>query len=168
MGKGHPHALRAGRTRQDRDEAGGSGKAGKEAIGAKCKNPGVWLKRRGPLFGSFAARKAIAAQRALTNYCMVHLLKSIGLWHLPQVCCLSNSSEKISFSAPHSGHLQIKDFRLLFCSNPGQCFGVVISSSHILAFPGAQGAVSPAAKGRLHPRCFGAPSGSNSPATAPP
>jgi len=42
-----------------------------------------------------------------------HCLKSIGLPHLAHWCDRSNSSEKISFSAPHAGQLQVKDFRLL-------------------------------------------------------
>ena len=40
-----------------------------------------------------------------------------------------NSSENISFSCPHSGHVQIKDFKCLLASKPGQCCGVVIASS---------------------------------------
>jgi len=42
-----------------------------------------------------------------------HCLKSIGLPHFEHWCGRSNSSEKISFSAPHAGQLQVKDFRLL-------------------------------------------------------
>jgi hypothetical protein len=42
-----------------------------------------------------------------------HCLKSIGLPHFAHWCDRSNSSEKISFSAPHAGQLQVKDFRLL-------------------------------------------------------
>jgi hypothetical protein len=59
----------------------------------------------------------------------VHLVKSICCRQPLQKCCLSNSSEKISASLPQLGHLQTKDFRYLICSNPGQCWGVVISSS---------------------------------------
>lgn len=55
-----------------------------------------------------------------------HFLKSIGCLHLLQVCSRLNSSEKISFSVPHCGHLQVKSARLLNVSNPGQCCGVVI------------------------------------------
>jgi hypothetical protein len=46
---------------------------------------------------------------------MEHWVKSMGLpqdWHL---CGLSNSSEKISFSAPHSGHLQVNALKFLNC-----------------------------------------------------
>ncbi len=56
----------------------------------------------------------------------VHCVKSISFPQDLQVCFLSNSSEKISISAEHEGHLQANDFRFLNCSNPGQCFGVVI------------------------------------------
>jgi hypothetical protein len=52
-------------------------------------------------------------------------LKSIGLPQPLQLRGLSNSSEKISASAP-LGHLQLKDFRLRKSSNPGQCWGVDI------------------------------------------
>jgi len=40
-------------------------------------------------------------------------VKSIGLPHFEHWCDRSNSSEKISFSAPHAGQLQVKDFKLL-------------------------------------------------------
>lgn len=52
---------------------------------------------------------------------MVHLEKSIGCWQFLQTWDLWNSSEKISFSSPQLGHLQMKDFKLLLDSNPGQC-----------------------------------------------
>ena len=57
---------------------------------------------------------------------------------LPQplhLCCLSNSSEKISFSSPHSGQEQTNDFRCLLLSQPGQCCGVVMATSLSLASP---------------------------------
>jgi hypothetical protein len=56
----------------------------------------------------------------------VHFVKSIGFPHPLQVWGRLNSSEKISFSLPQSGHLQVKDFKLLRSSNPGQCCGVVM------------------------------------------
>lgn len=59
----------------------------------------------------------------------VHWLKSTGLPHLGQLCSVSNSSEKISISWPHSGHLQINVSSSLNCSKPGQCRGVVMVSS---------------------------------------
>ena len=43
-----------------------------------------------------------------------------------QKCFLSNSSEKISFSFPQFGHLQIKDVSFLNLSKPGQCWGDVV------------------------------------------
>jgi hypothetical protein len=58
-----------------------------------------------------------------------HFVKSISSLHPLQTCVLSNSSEKISVSLPHFGHLHEKDFRFLNCSNPGQCCGVDISCS---------------------------------------
>ena len=45
----------------------------------------------------------------------VHWLKSMGLPHPLQLCARSNSSEKISFSWPHSGHLHVNDLRFLNC-----------------------------------------------------
>jgi hypothetical protein len=57
---------------------------------------------------------------------IVQRVKSISLPHPLHTCFLSNSSEKISFSLPQSGHLQEKDSRFLNLSNPGQCSGVVI------------------------------------------
>jgi hypothetical protein len=56
----------------------------------------------------------------------LHLVKSICLLQPLQMCGLSNSSEKISFSRPHSGHLQVNDCNPLNCSHPGQCSGVVM------------------------------------------
>jgi hypothetical protein len=52
---------------------------------------------------------------------MVHLEKSIGSLHPEHDRGLSNSSEKISFSLPHFGHLQVNDVKFLCVSNPGQC-----------------------------------------------
>jgi hypothetical protein len=43
----------------------------------------------------------------------VQLVKSIMAPHLPHLWGRSNSSEKISFSAPHFWQLQVNDFRLL-------------------------------------------------------
>jgi hypothetical protein len=43
----------------------------------------------------------------------VHLLKSIGLPHLSHLWVLLNSSENISFSSPHSGHLQENEDKFL-------------------------------------------------------
>ena len=60
---------------------------------------------------------------------IVHLVKSISLPHPAHTCFLSNSSENISFSFPQLGHLQIKAFKLLNRSNPGQCRGVVMITS---------------------------------------
>jgi len=48
------------------------------------------------------------------------------------LCFFSNSSEKISFAAPHFGQLHVKDFKFLKLSKPGQCLGVVIVSSSLL------------------------------------
>jgi hypothetical protein len=47
----------------------------------------------------------------LADPSMVHWVKSMGFPHPLQVWGLLNSSEKISFSFPHSGHLQIKELR---------------------------------------------------------
>jgi hypothetical protein len=44
-----------------------------------------------------------------------HWLKSMDRPHCEQVWVRSNSSEKISFSWPHWGHLQMKAFRFLNC-----------------------------------------------------
>jgi hypothetical protein len=60
----------------------------------------------------------------------VHCAKSIGFPQSLQVCGFSNSSEKISFSLPHAGHLQVKDFRFLNDAYPGQCWGVDMISSY--------------------------------------
>ncbi len=62
----------------------------------------------------------------------VHWVKSISCLHAPQVWDFSNSSEKISFSSPQLGHLQVNDFRFLNCSHPGQCCGVDMVFSLIL------------------------------------
>jgi hypothetical protein len=59
----------------------------------------------------------------------VQVLKSISLPHLEHLWVLSNSSEKISLDSPHSGHLQVNDFRFLKFSNPGQCWGVLMTVS---------------------------------------
>jgi hypothetical protein len=52
--------------------------------------------------------------------------KSIGFPQDAHRWVLSNSSEKISFSSPHSLHLQVKDFKCLKLAYPGQCCGVVV------------------------------------------
>jgi hypothetical protein len=57
---------------------------------------------------------------------MLHFEKSIGCLQFLQVCGRSNSSEKISFSVPQLGHLQVNEVRFLFASKPGQCIGVLI------------------------------------------
>jgi hypothetical protein len=59
--------------------------------------------------------------------CRVHLEKSISLPHPEQICTLLNSSEKISFSFPHSGQLKTNERKCLRLSQPGQCAGVFIS-----------------------------------------
>ena len=59
----------------------------------------------------------------------VHFEKSISLPHPLQICAFLNSSEKISFSFPHSGHLHTNDRRSLKLSHPGQCAGVFIIPS---------------------------------------
>ena len=56
-------------------------------------------------------------------------MKSMASPHLSHLCFRSNSSEKISFCAPHWEHLQVKDLRFLKFSKPGQCCGVVIGAS---------------------------------------
>ena len=66
---------------------------------------------------------------------MLHLVKSISWPHPGHTCLLSNSSENISFSFPQLGHLQVKAFKLLNCSNPGQCRGVVIIASRLIFLP---------------------------------
>lgn len=53
----------------------------------------------------------------------------MGSPHPSHLCAFSNSSEKISFSALHFGHLQTNDCKCLKLSKPGQCWGVVIESS---------------------------------------
>lgn len=58
-----------------------------------------------------------------------HWPKSMGSPQSSHVCDLLNSSEKISFGAPHCGHLQMNDLRCLKFSKPGQCCGVVMTSS---------------------------------------
>lgn len=62
---------------------------------------------------------------------MLHFEKSIGCLQFLQVCDRSNSSEKISFSVPQLGHLQVNELRFLFASNPGQCIGVLIFSTSL-------------------------------------
>jgi hypothetical protein len=59
----------------------------------------------------------------------VHLEKSISFLQTEHKCALLNSSEKISFSLPQSGHLQTKELKLLKLSHPGQCAGVFMISS---------------------------------------
>ncbi len=54
----------------------------------------------------------------------LHWLKSIWALHFLHVWGRSNSSEKISFFSPHSGHAQINDLRSLKFVKPGQCCGV--------------------------------------------
>jgi hypothetical protein len=51
----------------------------------------------------------------------LHFEKSIFSPQAVQLRGRSNSSEKISFSFPHSGHLHMKEDKDLNCSNPGQC-----------------------------------------------
>lgn len=55
----------------------------------------------------------------------LHCEKSMGVLQPLQTWGLSNSSEKISFSFPQLGHLQVKDERFLFACKPGQCSGVL-------------------------------------------
>jgi hypothetical protein len=69
--------------------------------------------------GSYRGASAFAVDS------MVHFVKSISFLQPGQICGLSNSSEKISFSLPQFGHLQIKELKFLNFSNPGQCAGVV-------------------------------------------
>ena len=45
----------------------------------------------------------------------VHWVKSISFPQDLHVCFLSNSSEKISTSFEHEGHLQENDFKFLNC-----------------------------------------------------
>jgi len=54
-------------------------------------------------------------QSLQTHPSSLHWVKSISLLHLSHLCVLPNSSEKISFFAPHSGHVHVKDFKLLNC-----------------------------------------------------
>jgi hypothetical protein len=63
-----------------------------------------------------------------------HCEKSMISLHLPQVWGLSNSSEKISFSSPHLGHLQTNDSRFLKLANPGQWAGVLVASVIVISF----------------------------------
>jgi hypothetical protein len=63
---------------------------------------------------------------ALAEDSIVHRLKSIGFPQPEQVWGLLNSSEKISFSLPHSGHLHRKELRFLNSRNPGQWTGVFV------------------------------------------
>ncbi len=79
------------------------------------------------LFLSFMVSTPSCYKIASRFYMMVHFVKSISLPHSEQVCFWLNSSEKISFSSPQLGHLQVKAFRCLKSSNPGQCWGVVMS-----------------------------------------
>jgi hypothetical protein len=58
-----------------------------------------------------------------------HCVKSICFPQLSHKWVLSNSSEKISFSRPQFGHLQLNDESVLKFAKPGQCFGVDITSS---------------------------------------
>jgi len=57
---------------------------------------------------------------------MVHRLKSIVFPQREQVWDRLNSSEKISFSLPHSGQVQMKELKFLSPWNPGQCVGVLV------------------------------------------
>jgi hypothetical protein len=59
----------------------------------------------------------------------VHCVKSICSPQPSHKWVLSNSSEKISFSRPQFGHLQLNDESVLKFAKPGQCFGVDIISS---------------------------------------
>jgi len=65
----------------------------------------------------------------------LHFEKSISLPHPLQICGLLNSSEKISLSFPHSGHLHTNDCRSLKLSHPGQCAGVFIIPSPLQSLP---------------------------------
>jgi hypothetical protein len=57
---------------------------------------------------------------------ILHTVKSISCLQPLHTWVLSNSSEKISASLPQLGHLQEKEVRVLWASNPGQCIGVLI------------------------------------------
>ncbi len=59
-------------------------------------------------------------------------MKSISSPHWVHLWTFSNSSEKISLVALHLGHLQVKDFSSLKFSNPGQCWGVLMTISFCL------------------------------------
>jgi hypothetical protein len=59
-----------------------------------------------------------------------HCVKSISFPQPSHLWALSNSSEKISFSWPQLGHLQLNDLRCLKFAKPGQCIGFVIISSY--------------------------------------
>ena len=69
----------------------------------------------------------------------VHFVKSISWLQPLQICLLLNSSEKISISFPQLGHWQTNDFRFLNCSNPGQCCGVLMTTSRIPPFVKGRG-----------------------------
>lgn len=57
------------------------------------------------------------------------LLKSTGFLHPGHLCGLSNSSEKISITLPHSGQSNVTDVSDLCASKPGQCISVVMTDS---------------------------------------
>jgi hypothetical protein len=63
--------------------------------------------------GDMDRAKAQRGERLLPSPASWHCVKSIGSPHLPHLWGRSNSSEKISFSVPHFGQLQVKDFRVL-------------------------------------------------------
>jgi hypothetical protein len=66
------------------------------------------------------------AEGSFPEASMVHRLKSIGFPQREQVWDRLNSSEKISFSLPHSGQVQMKELKFLSSWNPGQCVGVLV------------------------------------------
>ena len=88
----------------------------------------AWLLSLGYQLSSTESRQLFSHLKVLSSppACQEHLVKSTGCLHLVHLCSRLNSSENISISAPHSGHLQRKDERFLKFSNPGQCVGVVI------------------------------------------
>ncbi len=86
----------------------------------------------------------------------LHRLKSMGFPQPAHLCGRSNSSEKISTSLAHSGHLQTKELKFRSLSNPGQCIGLLVSCGMINLPCGFL--LSPAFAGRsLAPCSFGSP-----------
>jgi hypothetical protein len=86
--------------------------------------------RAGDAFRLEGVAVAMGQQKHLTaGYAppsRVHWVKSMALPHFAQVWSLLNSSEKISLLSPHSGHLQIKDFRFL----KGLVAGAMLGCGH--------------------------------------